>query len=157
MGHSVVLGIDPGKTTGVFAVHIDQGVQRWQLGHDLYPNHGSDIYSWVRREIDLHDEWILIAVERFVITAATAKRSRQPEAIEVLGSLRDQVADLEHVSLVTQTSSEAKRFVADDMLKELGWYAKGQKHANDAARHVLLALARHEPLWYNQLMENVIR
>ena len=41
-----------------------------------------------------------------------------------------------------QRPAEAKKFATDDKLKALGWYKGGFGHADDAARHLLVFLAK---------------
>lgn len=83
-----------------------------------------------------------LVVERFVITVATAKKSPQPEALEQIGALR-YLARIEcGMELEMQTPAEAMGLVPDKRLRALGWYRPGQVHANDALRHLGLALAK---------------
>jgi hypothetical protein len=77
-----------------------------------------------------------IVVERYIITPETAKKSQQPDALEVIGMLR-YFSVTEHIPMQYQTSAQAKRMITDERLKEVGWYTKGLEHGNDAARHML--------------------
>lgn len=163
-GCRVVYGVDPGLTTGVFcAARQPDGstlTSAFQLGPEYgTTNHGRIIGSYLSqygppaREVPVG---VLVSLERFIITAKTAQVSRQPDALDVIGAVRSECEVLENVHLVRYQSSEAKKFAPNATLKSLGWYSRGMRHANDGARHCLLAIAREEERWYHELMENVV-
>lgn len=132
-----VLALDPGKTTGVAEwggeeppmtdqivgfeatlLVVAQWLGEWEVGEDR-----------------------AVVMEDFVITPATGKKSRQNFSLELIGAVRWMC--LQHkVKFVLQTASEAKAFVTDDRLKHIGWWVKGQDHARDALRHLLLFLIK---------------
>lgn len=64
--------------------------------------------------------------------------SRQYDALELIGWLRA-MSYLCDIPFVLQTPADAKRFSTDKKLEAAGWLQpKGQDHANDALRHLLL-------------------
>lgn len=83
----------------------------------------------------------IVVCESFVPRPGT--RTWQPDALEVIGALRYLSEKHSHV-FELQSPAQAKAFSTDDKLKRIGWYTptKGG-HANDAVRHMLLAVVRH--------------
>jgi len=70
----------------------------------------------------------------------------QPDALEVIGALRYLCWRCE-VPFELQSPADAKRFSTDEKLKKLGWYTPTPDgHANDAQRHLLLGLVRHQEI-----------
>lgn len=128
-----VIGVDPGGTTGLAA---------WAPGMKLHllelaPDDSVDWLSEVAQgTLKKH-----FVVERYTITAATAKMSQQHDALEIIGALKFLVRKYGH-TLTMQTPAEAKAFSTDEKLKNIGWYQAGKPHARDASRHALLYLAK---------------
>lgn len=142
---TLIIAVDPGKKTGwasydttanVFASQEAPGdefidrVVPW-----LGPSHAHDRAAAGP---------VRIVVERFVITAGTMRTSRGDEnwSIEQIGILRHH-ARWAGVAFELQSAGDAKKFSPDDRLRTIGWYTPGRGHANDAARHALLNVARH--------------
>lgn len=133
-----VLGIDPGKMTGFAAYDLQahELTSSWQADvHGAY----ASLEPWVPSSR-------LVAIERFVITGGTAKMGRGQEnwSMELIGVAR-YLAFRADVQLLLQGAGDAKKFAPDARLKSIGWWNAGHDHANDAARHVLLALASQHP------------
>lgn len=136
----MILAVDPGKTTG------------WALSDTGYFESGQDDFdTFVARTL----EWFVtetvkdVVVERYTVTAETLRKSRQTDALEVIGWLRGH-ASLRDVSFTLQAPGDAKRFSTDARLEELGWLRRplaAWDHANDGARHLLLYAVK------NRLME----
>ena len=83
--------------------------------------------------------------ESYVITASTLRKTRGENwSLESIGALR-WMANKHRVEFVLQTPADAKRFADDRKLKAAGWYFPTPGgHANDAARHLMLYLARND-------------
>jgi len=138
-----VIAIDPGLVTG-FAVLADP--------------HGEAIFSSFEQEggrfgaaaaygnvVSIFRPELLV-VEDFIISNATARKTAQPDPYRAIGWLETN-AHLTGVPFKLQTPSLAKGFGTNEKLKALGWYkvSKGG-HANDAARHLLVATREFEPI-----------
>lgn len=120
-----VIGVDPGKTTGLArffhgtlttlaipALDVERTMTLW-----------------------LSDEpGTIIGVERYVITARTAKLSAQPDALGVTGLLESMAHQDPRVRLVKQNMSDAKRLINAELRRRLGWRQVGPLavHQNDA-------------------------
>jgi hypothetical protein len=124
-----ILAIDPGGTTGLFeAIRSDHA-----SSHELDPDKAADyIQIAVREWPDLG----LVVCESFIPRPGV--RTWQPDALELIGYARHMCRQNE-VTFRTQTPAKAKAFATDEKLKKLGWYWPGHGHANDAARHALVA------------------
>lgn len=141
-GSPLVVAVDPGGTTGL-ATYREGGLP--------FVSDGSVFASsQVDRRLDvpdalaamaLHGCPMVVVVERFIINAATARKSAQPDALLVCGAL-EYMSHRNGWTFILQKPADAKTFSTDDKLKSLGWYRPGMGHANDAARHLLLALVR---------------
>lgn len=123
-----VLAVDPGLTTGVAAL---------SNGNVTLTEVRGQISFLERAEAHIAFHRPIVVVEAYIITATTAKLSRQYEPLEIIGALR-WMAHKKDVGFVMQTPRQAKDFSTDDKLKAVGWYEKGIGHGNDAARHLLL-------------------
>lgn len=131
-----VLAVDPGKTTGVAHLASTDGTPHtWQLQGHLHT------CCWFAECISGHagPPPALVVCESFIINATTHKKSPQPYSMELIGVLR-YLCEYHEVPFKLQTPADAKRFSTDDKLKRLGWWVPGQDHADDALRHLLLAL-----------------
>lgn len=93
---------------------------------------------------------VIVCGERFVIDQRTVRTARAKDdaqwSIETHGALRWQATYLNathgHVYDAQQQASDAMNFATDEKLKRIGWWLPGCGHANDAARHMLLYVAR---------------
>lgn len=152
----VVVGIDPGKTTGMF-IYSPQG----RIGpsfRGLKP-----FYAWHQFEAedaprvlngevtDLTERYgpsgVFIAVERFIINARTAKSSQQTDALEITGMVKG-FAALRTPNPVRQYMKANLRFAHDGALRTAGWYSAKMNHATDAARQAYALLKDvHYPSW----------
>lgn len=125
-----VLAVDPGKTTGWCL---------WDTDRDTLDFGEEQQFEFCSRADDVITWGSLTAVvcEAFIITAATAKNTQSPWSLEIIGCLR-YLCEKNGVPFVLQTPSDAKRFSTNEKLKSIGWYVRGQGHATDSHRHLLL-------------------
>ena len=135
-----IMGIDPGGVTGYALWQNGKIVADWTGQQEPYP-FLVDAHLWIRNAPD--DGYLV--VERYTITAATAKKSQQPEALEQIGALRYLAKSERGWDLHMQMPSQAMTLIPDARLKALGWYIPGEagKHANDALRHVAFFAAKN--------------
>lgn len=159
-----LLGVDPGQTTGLFAVDVTSGpVGGWYPnGHPLFlaceltpaqlppEDVAAFVTRWLNRVAGSGCE-VVIAVERYVITARTARLSQQPATLEVTGVVKH-LAREAGVRVVEQLKSNAAKLASDDRLRQVGWHARGRRHENDAARHALFALASADAVLFERLL-----
>lgn len=133
-----IIAVDPGATCGI-AIYCDGRFDSLQLPR-------RDAVVWIRGAVDgmeAQGVQAVLVVERF--TTGTSRRravTRQPEAEEVAGALYD-LSTERLLDLYRQSPADAKAFCLDDWLRRVEWYRPGQPHANDAARHLKLCLAKH--------------
>jgi hypothetical protein len=128
---SRILAVDPGKTTGY--VIWDDGER---VEGELYGEAFLDL-AW---EHLTGEEFDAVVCERFIINARTAKLTQSPWSLEQIGALRFMCKKFD-IKFVLQNASDAKRFATDKKLNDLGWKRpKGDGHARDAQRHLLVYL-----------------
>lgn len=141
----VIVGVDPGNTTGVFAYFSDGVRNGWQHSReDVALNLNGDLWRWFEQYGSLG---VHIAIERYIITAQTAKLSQQPDALEVTGAVKA-LAQVHGVADVRQYMKANLKYASDSMLRSVGWAIPNMRHANDAARQAFALLKEVDyPRW----------
>jgi hypothetical protein len=136
-----VMSIDPGLATGYSLLKrndpdppklIETGEADWR-----------NTYKWIDKWLELlGGQNVDVVVERFIITAATAKKTQAPYSLEGIGQAR-MLADIHGAGeLIMQTSSNAESFTTSKQLKAIGlWHKGGEGHANLSLHHAVLYLA----------------
>lgn len=134
----VVIGVDPGKMTGIAVYSLGRFIFSDQLpasevGHflDGFLSETRRLYPKAR---------IVIGCERFNVGGSTVKMTQQSDATEVTGKMRD-LASKHGCTFIVQNAADAKKMGQPKILRKIGWWTKGKEHANDAAKHALLALS----------------
>lgn len=131
------MAVDPGGTTG------------WCLWDDEAPAPlaaEDQPYDFLRKahlllQRDDADRSTVVC-ERFVITAATAKKSQQPDALHQIGALGYLARYEAGLDVHFQNPADVMRLATDERLRKLGWYVPGKGHANDALRHLAVWCAK---------------
>jgi hypothetical protein len=138
-----VIAFDPGKATGW--ARIQDGVFASGQG-PLW-----DVMFWFDAILEFGRRPTVFC-EDFIITTATAKKSRQTEPLDGIGTIKF-LAGKYGLELTMQPPAKAKSFATDDKLKRLDWYTptKGG-HANDAARHLMVGLVGQKLINPRQLL-----
>jgi hypothetical protein len=141
------IGVDPGEMTGV--VMWDEDAQKVEpILVAQYPNDRAlqAISPFITDES-------VVACERYVITGAAAKRGRRPAKITI--GIEEELGRLciaRRAKFILQTASDAKNFATDEQLQRIGWFEPGKRHAMDAGRHALLAIAKTSPKIFEMLI-----
>src|SRR5262245_17599257 len=140
----VILAVDPGGTTGLaeFSTDYNKIWIGYQFPRFGVEDHIHNIFEWHFKDIVAGR--ILIVAEKFLITPHTGRLSQQDDALKINGTLEWMAHKFGH-RYEEQTPNTAKKIAKDFRLKELGLFTPGRDHANDAARHLVLALERHIP------------
>lgn len=140
----IVLGVDPGGTTGLCLLSGTTPLDARVLFHAQVPV--EDMPRVFRQLLGAY-EVDYVALERFTISGETVKKSRTSAPMDMIGGVKWECALTEPpVLVVMQSRSDAKTAYPNERLIELGIDVKGP-HAKDAAKHALLSLhARHNPL-----------
>lgn len=124
------VGVDPGKTTGVCSFSIEKG-EDYPSCLESYELTFLGAGQYLENHMGSYET--IIACEAFLITSQTAKNSQAPWSLEVIG-LVHYFSEKNHVPVVMQPPSFAKRLVSNDVLRRAKLYVAGE-HARDAARH----------------------
>lgn len=85
-----------------------------------------------------------VVVERFTVTAATAKKSPQQWSSEIIGTVKQTMRDFgrSEEEIYFQKPADAMNLFPNKALQKLGYWHKGGKdHANDSIRHALTYMA----------------
>lgn len=92
------------------------------------------------------NEWsnFIVVCESFVPRPGV--RTWQPDALEVIGAIRYACYKYGH-PFELQTPAQAKQFATDAKLRKIGWHRSTEGgHENDARRHLLLGMVRHNAI-----------
>lgn len=135
----IILGVDPGGTTGVVLLDPQQLLVTGHMQLTVKDDLAGEWAGWLRHIVPTVD---IIVAERFTISQRTIQHSRQHDALDVLGALR-YLSIIERKPLDLQMASDAKAAFSDDTLKNLDLFnSVTGEHARDALRHALLATRR---------------
>lgn len=135
----IVFSVDPGLASGIALLStvddpdiIQMG--SWEMTQEETEDATQRIIDTYKDDFDLR-----IVIERFTITAETAKKSPSPWSLELIGSIK-YICRINGMPVPTlQTPTDAKNFVPNARLKALGlWHKGGHGHALDALRHAVL-------------------
>lgn len=138
-----VFGVDPGLAVGLLRFEPDTGFVEMTT---LPPLEAAD---WVSRRVRAGD---LVATERFTPGAGTARRTRQNDALEVIGMLR-WIAYRSNATLLLQSVSDAVKVAPNDVLRALNWWRRGDPdHVRRAAAQAAYALHQTRP----ELLEKLV-
>lgn len=153
----LVAWFDPGQTTGYAFLTTNLligGVHGFRSG------------QWRTEEIvdelqDILDTYEIfrgqkawIGWENYLVTAGGGMSGTPRHALEAIGVLRG-VCDDYKVHRLASVPASGRKVVSTDVLKEIGWYNPGHKHANDAAQHLAAWCAREGYL--TDLLEPALR
>lgn len=139
----IVVAVDPGGTTGVAC---------WMGDDRFLADEHKPLAACARvdRFLQGYGEQTLVVCEAYVVTQQTIRNTRQNDALEVIGAMRYLAWKYGATFGGLQQPSAAKRIVTNDRLRALNMWTVGKGHANDAARHVVLALL--ERGWYSSVL-----
>jgi hypothetical protein len=139
-----VIGVDPGRTTGIAALSFADGRL---VDHGLLqctPDLVQGIVDYLLDRVVLDGRRIL-AVERFVVRAR-AGRSADAAAGEITRDLIGALGmfqEIYSVEVFLRTAAEVKPWATDKRLAAAGVTGlTGMRHAADAARHALFAAVK---------------
>lgn len=149
---TLVVGIDPGLTTGLFAIKYPgdcdlpagHAVECRSNGPIAAQIHGSEgVVPFVETLLARNAAERLIAIEQFVV-GARAARSSSAHAGRVTRALVTEVSRLANdlcVDVFTRSAAMVKPWATDKRLDAAGLlqHCTGMGHARDAARHALYA------------------
>lgn len=134
---TTILALDPGGTTGWAFARWERDAStfeevQWNMGHLGPEEHHLELYNFLGMQ---HTQHYTIVTERFEYRN-TSRPGLNLMSREYIGVTKMFVAERE-IPIVEQNASQAKGFVKDPRIKDLGlWYA-GHKHAMDAVRHLI--------------------
>lgn len=137
----LVIGVDPGQTTGVLAMLVEAGaILDYPIAAQIHHVDGEGVIEFVGALLDRgHSEDVapILAVEHFVVSARAASSGRAGLTTRnLIGALRELNAHF-----VSHSASTVKTWAMDRRLDKAGLLkpTQGMGHARDAARHALYA------------------
>lgn len=152
MTETVIIGIDPGKKTGV-------GIWDNIGGTDSFESYEMDVeefWGWFIPFVHEHraaGRDVRLVCESFIITIHTAKNTQATWSLELIGLVK-YVGFAYGCEVTLQSPSVGKSFGTDGKLRLMGWWKKGAAgHANDAARHLVTYMANRKFIPVEKLIE----
>lgn len=146
------IGVDPGLVTGLVSFWVDEedgsigGVEHYQLDHINTAGYFEGCRARWRSKGNGGPTDTVVAMESFIITPGTAKKTQAPWSLETIGAVRYFV-ETAGLSLRMSAPSAHKKLVSDNVLKSADLYFRGEGHATDAARvAVHVAMVDHKML-----------
>lgn len=141
-----IIAIDPGLANGCAHVRLADGAFQVVSTAELDPFETGDWLEDRIASVDLATASFVI--ERFTITAKTAKNSQAPWSLEVIGQTRWILRQRAPGSVLhVQSVSDSKAAFTNDRLRSYGlWHRGGAGHAVEALRHVALFAHRQKIL-----------
>lgn len=151
MTAQLVVGVDPGLTTGLAALTFLEGeLVDSQIAVQVHGSEG--VVPFVQALMGRYDNvWTLLSVEAFVIGGRSGRSSTPAGgrvARRLIGALSECGAD----AFTSYPAATVKPWATDIRLQAAGILAatKGMSHARDASRHALYAAVHrgvaHDPL-----------
>ena len=147
-----IMAIDPGLLTGASIVKMTS-TEESPVALETVELIPKSFAPWVRMWLDElmrvqmeQGDRFVVVCERFVINAATAKKTQAPWSLEQIGILKQCLRDrgLDEEDIVLQNPADAMKMFTNDSLRKVGvWHKGGDGHANDSLRHALLYSARN--------------
>ena len=141
-----IIAVDPGLTTGVAFYNV-RGFKSFHVPGDTAVQL---IKGWATQRCEIAH--LLLATQRFTVSAQSSRHSRQNHAMKINGALEAFGDEHVDISVLVQNAADASKACSDDVLRKVGWWNVGMPHANDAARHVGLTMLSHfSARWYEML------
>lgn len=151
----LVIGVDPGQTTGVLAMLVEAGhiVKDSPIVVQIHHVDGAGVLELIGALFDRgHSEDVapVLAVEHFVVSTRAARSSSSRAGL----TTRNLIGELRYLNAVfiSHPAVTVKKWAMDRRLDKSGLLAstQGMHHARDAARHALYAAKElnliHDPL-----------
>jgi hypothetical protein len=142
---ALVIGIDPGLTTGLFAIAyatVDGGHAPGPIAAQIHGSEG--VIPFVQTLLTFRSVTDpMLAVEQFIV-GTRAARSSSAHAGRITRALIAELSELAHAvdcGVFTRSAAMVKPWATDKRLEAAGLltHCVGMQHARDAARHALYA------------------
>jgi hypothetical protein len=148
----LILGIDPGGTTGICARYIPPGTDTVNPEHFKIAQAGScntdvglqilfDILGGFVAQLVPYQGYageVIVVIENFDFRHEERYRDKiDYTAPEVIGAFRKWAQEYPMLHYFRKSAASAKGFWVDAKLKKLGLWVPGKRHAMDAQRHVM--------------------
>ena len=144
MSTLTVIGVDPGRTTGIAALHFSDATVGLISGTNLVQCNPESVSLIVDTLIGSGWPTRVVAVERFVV-GPRAGRSQDAKAGEITRRLISDMHSYQGcggVRVHARSAAEVKPWAVDARLAAIGIRMAGMPHAKDAARHALFCAVR---------------
>jgi hypothetical protein len=145
----VLIGIDPGKTTGVATYDKGRFAALQLAAEDVLPY----LRGWVEGQTS-RGEQVDIGLERFTEGTAPGHHvSTQGDAEVVIDGVVHEFAAEPLVQVQLQSAADVKKTVTNRHLRKMGWYVGASApHANDAGRHLGFRMLVRHPEEYTRVL-----
>lgn len=164
---SLIIGVDPGQSTGAFLIDIHPTTDGLYVieAPNRYQGPPDEVLRALEVELrSAQDNLVsmIMAVERFTVMPNSGRMSQQPIPLQVIGQL-ETLATRYDAAFMLQAPGDAKKFCSNAQLKQFGFWSTSKmvgcpdaNDVNDAARHAVLALAKTRATTYDALLRATI-
>lgn len=137
-----VIGIDPGGTTGLFTVTVNENGYATTPAQIGPTEHHLELYNIIENTSAQFDDTYIVC-ESFLY-----RNDSRPGLVlisrEYIGVAKLACERFRGCHYVEQSPAQAKGFVDNNRLKKLGFYTPNMRHAMDAARHATYFLVNNK-------------
>ena len=132
----VIVGIDPGETTGICTFQGTKLIDAQQLLTKSVPEGAVMVNNYMEGAFICATRTLVVMEEYRVYAWKTKSHAWAGlHTPRLIGAL-EYMLHCMNTKLVVQTAGEGKGFVTNEKLQEWSYYQSAKRHANDAIRHV---------------------
>lgn len=151
-----ILSFDPGGMTGI-AHYVRELSNVGYVGRFMSTQLPADdvmpfVAKYYEAQVHCGNTPIVVAYERYNVRRSTHQQSAQHDAEHHIGAIKA-FCEQHGIKCDSQGAGEAKHVGTTALLKRIHFWKPRCGHANDAARHALLALIRIWPYEAGELVK----
>lgn len=168
-GDLSIFGVDPGLSLGLFGINVPPvplGATHLPLTRLVtYQGDATIGIDTLERELLLamkRGDQLVVACERFTVMPNSGRMSQQTLPLEIIGQV-EALAIKYEAKFILQAPGDAKKFCSNTQLRQFTLWTSGKdvgrkdaNDVNDAARHVILALAKTRATAFDALLRSSI-
>lgn len=168
-GDLSIFGVDPGLSLGLFGIKVPSvplGATHLPLTRLVtYQGDATVGINTLKRELFaalMRGDELVVACERFTVMPNAGRMTQQTLPLELIGQVEALAAKYE-TKFILQSPGDAKKFCSNTQLRQFNLWTSGKdvghkdaNDVNDAARHVIFALAKTRATAFDALLRSSI-
>jgi hypothetical protein len=137
-----ILSLDPGGTTGWAVFEVEEDTEPVLVDYGQIPGSLGGFLNWIHDTDGLSVHRVVC--ESFTLREGVYGADLSP--VYIIGALEALIYNVADKDFITYQEPKIKPLCNNDRLKDMGFFKKGQQHANDAIRHGLIYLRNRKHL-----------